>query len=268
MDQPTMLGARRVDADTEALVSYLPVPGYGVLPVNAFVIRAAQPTLVDTGMAAVGGDFMRALASVIPPREILWVWLTHTDPDHVGNLRAVLDAAPDARVVTTYLGMGKLGLLGFPLDRVHLLNPGDTLDVGDRRLVCLRPPSFDAPETSGLFDQRTRALFPADSFGALLDAPVPTAAEIPPEDLREDLVTWSTVDAPWLHAVDEGKYGRTLDFVRRLEASAVLSSHLPPAIGMADTLLAYLAAARSAPPFVGPDQSDLVAMMAAGAREP
>jgi glyoxylase-like metal-dependent hydrolase (beta-lactamase superfamily II) len=266
MDRPTMLGARRVDTDTEALVSYLPVPGYGVLPVNAFVIRSAQPVLVDTGMAAVGAEFMRALAAVIPPRELLWIWLTHTDPDHVGNLRPVLDAAPDARVVTTYLGMVKLGLLGLPLDRVHLLNPGDTLDVGDRRLICLRPPSFDAPDTTGLFDSRTRALFSADSFGALLDAPVSTAAEIPPEDLRDALVMWSTVDAPWLHAVDEGKYGRSLDFVRRLEASIVLSAHLPPAVGMADTLLAHLAAARAAPPFVGPDQSDLIAMMGAGAR--
>ncbi len=75
----------------------------------------------------------------------------------------MLELAPNARIVTTYLGMGKLGIQGFPVERVYLLNPGQSLDVGDRTLQALTPPSYDAPETTALFDNKTRTLFSADS---------------------------------------------------------------------------------------------------------
>jgi glyoxylase-like metal-dependent hydrolase (beta-lactamase superfamily II) len=229
--------------------------------VNAFVIRSPQPVLVDTGLAGLRDSFLAALGSVIPPEEIRWIWLTHTDADHAGNLKEVLDMAPGARLVTNFLGMGKLGLLGLPTDRVHLLNPGQSLDVGDRTLVARVPPTFDAPETTGFFDPKTSTLFSADCFGALMGAPAETAADIPPNDLRDGLITWSTVDAPWLHRIDAGAFGRTLEEVRDLQAEMVLSGHLPPAFGMAETLLGHLAGAPAAQPFVGPDQAALEKMM-------
>ena len=36
--------------DTVVLPTFHPVPGLGVLPVNAFVIKAKEPVLVDTGL--------------------------------------------------------------------------------------------------------------------------------------------------------------------------------------------------------------------------
>lgn len=262
MDYPMILEPRSVATATESLSSYFPIPGYGILPVNAFLIRATQPVLVDTGLAALGEKFMQNLRSVIALNDLRWIWLTHTDPDHLGNLEAVLAEAPNARLVTTFLGMGKLILNQLPVDRVYLLNPGQSLDVGDRQLVAVTPPCFDAPETTGLFDTRTQAFFSADCFGALMNGPAETAADIAPSDLRDGLVTWATVDAPWLHIVNEGEFDKALDRVRGLKPSIILSSHLPPAIGMTDTLLGHLAAARTAPPFEGPDQAALAQMMA------
>jgi hypothetical protein len=42
----------------------------------------------------------------------------------------------------------------------------------------------------------------------------------------------------------------------------VLSTHLPPAIDIGPRLATMLAAAPDAPPFVGPDQAALAAMLA------
>ena len=262
MDQPTMFEPRPVATDAESLTAYFPLPGYGVLPINAFVLHAAQPVLIDTGIAGLGEAFMQSLRAAIDPQAIRWIWLTHTDPDHLGSLRQVLEAAPEARVVTTYLGMGKMGLLQLPLDRVYLLNPGQRLDVGDRELLALRPPCFDAPETTGLLDLKTRTLFSADCFGALMEAPAATAGEIAAADLQEGLVTWSTIDAPSLHLLHEARFRASLYTLRRLDPEIVLSAHLPPAHGMLGTLLDHLASARSAPAFEGPDQAALERMMA------
>jgi hypothetical protein len=262
MDQPTMFEPRSVAADTESLSSYLPVPGFGVLPVNAFLIRATQPVLIDTGLAALRNEFLQNLRSLIAPEKLRWIWITHADVDHLGSLEAVLTEAPHARVVTTYIGMAKMSLQQLPIDRVYLLNPGQRLDIGDRQLLAVRPPTFDAPETTGLFDTRTRALFSADSFGALMAKPVGNAADLSPTDLRDGQMTWATIDAPWLQFVDEGKFAENVNNVGRLEPSVVLSAHLPPARDMTQTICENLIAARQAPAFEGPDQKALESMLA------
>jgi flavorubredoxin len=253
--------SRSVTADTTLIGSHIPVPGLGVLPVNAFVIHAREPVLVDTGLASGCDSFLAALRATIEPAELRWIWITHMDPDHVGNLRAVLDLAPHARVVTNFLGMGKMGLLQLPLDRVHLLNPGQSLDVGDRRLVALRPPVYDAPETTALFDRRTNVLFSADCFGTVMEQPT-NAAEDLGASLRDGLVTWTTVDAPWLAMADTARIAAACADLAALAPAHVVGSHLPAARGSSLPLLVkHLLAACSAPPFVGPDQAQLQAAM-------
>lgn len=263
MQAPELFTPRVVAPDTWLIGAWIPVPGLGVLPGNAFVIRSREPVLVDTGLAGLRSDFMRALEQVIDPADLRWIWVTHMDADHIGNLQAVLDRAPKARVVTTYLGLGKMGLLQLPQERAWLLNPGQTLDVGDRQLLALTPPTFDAPETTGLFDARSRALLPADCFGTVLSAPVESAAEIAPQALQDGMGLWTSVDVPWLSMVERPRLLAGVEALRRLQPDVVLSSHLPPAAGDLDKLCRTLVRSADAPPFVGPDQRALEQMMAA-----
>jgi hypothetical protein len=257
MDQPTLFPSRRVGTDTELLSAYAPLPGLGVLPVNAYLIRAREPVLLDTGLAALQGDFMAALRQLIDPADLRWIWITHADADHVGSLRAVLAEAPRARIVTNYLGVGKLGLQQMPLDRTYLLNPGQALNVGDRCLIAHRPPVYDAPETMAAFDTRSRHLFTSDCFGAVMQEPAEVAAAIAPDALHEGLSLWSRVDAPWLAQLGREQLATACRPLLELRASQILGTHLPPATGLDERLYAGIAAAREAPPFVGPDQMAL-----------
>src|SRR5690606_38868293 len=185
-------------------------PNLGVLPVNAFLIEAEEPVLVDTGIAAMSPDFIRTLSARLDLEDLRWIWLTHTDLDHVGSVRELLRLAPRARLVTTFLGMGKLGLSEpVSLERIHLLNPGQELLGGDRSLLALRPPTDEAPETTALFDSKTRTLFSADAFGALLEAPAESAHAVPESQLRQGLATWASIDAPWLGSVRRGAFQGT-----------------------------------------------------------
>lgn len=263
MNQAAMFESMQCAPDIVSLVSYIPVPGYGVLPVNAFVIKAREPVLVDTGMASVRDDFMRELKAVIEPKDLRWIWITHADMDHLGNLQAVLAEAPNARVVTSYVGMAKMGLHGLPLDRVFLLNAGQLLDVGDRQLLAVKPATFDAPETTGLYDDKSSTFFSADSFGALLDKPFDSTAEINFDDLREGSHLWASLDAPWLAMIEQRKFSEILSAIEKLNMNTILSSHLPPAHNMSKTLLGFLAEACNTPAFVGPDQQALEKMMVA-----
>jgi flavorubredoxin len=244
--------------DVEVIPSYFPIPGFGIVPVNAFLLRAKEPVMVDAGLVPLTEDFMRQLSSLIDLTDLRWLWLTHTDQDHIGSLERLLDAAPKLKVITTFLGLGKMSLFRpLPVDRVHLLNPGQSITAGDRTLTAIKPPSYDAPETTGLFDSRSGAFFSSDCFGALLSRPAEDAADIRREDLREGMLTWTKVDSPWLHMVDADVFAQALDRVRQLSPRLILSGHLPPAQDMTDMLLKHLAEVPRAEPFLGPDQEAL-----------
>lgn len=257
----------RLAGDISVLNDHIEVPGIGFLPVNAFVLHAAEPVVVDTGLSLPDRGFMHALGSVVDPADVRWIWLTHPDGDHTGGLFDLLDAAPHARLVTTFLGAGILSTQRpVPPDRLYLLNPGQSLQVGDRTLTGFRPPLFDNPATVGFYDDRSHTCFSSDCFGA----PMPSAelarcddvAVVPADQLRSGQLLWATVDSPWVHTTDAARYLRTIEPIRAMDPATILSTHLPPAMGRTSQFLEMLTAAPQAAPFVGPDQHALEAMLA------
>jgi hypothetical protein len=257
----------RINPDITVLSDHHEVPTIGYIPVNAFVLHAREPVIVDTGLGLADRDFVATLAGVMDPADVRWIWLTHPDRDHTGGIFPLLEAAPQAQLVTTFVGAGLLSLeRPPPLHRMHLVNPGGTLDVGDRLLHAFRPPLFDNPTTVGLFDPETRTCFSSDCFGA----PMPTAdlascadvRAVPAAELRAMQLLWATVDSPWVHTVRAGDYLNTVRAVQAMAPDLVLSTHLPPAAGITAQLLDMLAAAPAADPFVGPDQRALEQILA------
>lgn len=253
--------------DIVSITDYDEIPGLGVLPIKAFVLHAEQPVLIDTGRPAAREDFLSALWSVVDPADLRWIYLTHPDRDHTGSLAEVLAAAPQARLVTTFLGLGIASLeFQIPLDRVYLLNPGQSLDLGDRAVTAFRPPVYDSPATTGLADGRTGAVFSSDCFGAPLASPEFVTADdiqaVPHDDLVAAQRLWVSVDSPWVAQVDRGRFGESLEPLRRLDPSLVLSTHLPPARNAMPRLLEMLETTPETSPFVGPDQEALAAMLA------
>jgi flavorubredoxin len=258
-----MVRSYKAAPDIDVVTSDFPIPGMGFVPINAFVVKAAEPVLVDTGTVVESQDFLAVLRSVIDPQDLKWLWLTHTDFDHIGSLHRLLTECPGMRVITTFLGVGIMSLSApLPMDRVHLLNPGQKLDLGDRTITAVKPPTFDNPCTTGFYDDRSGALFSADCFGALLEKVPENAADLSEKALREGQVFWATVDSPWLCKVDGAAFAKELDGIRRIRPKMILSSHLPAAGGeMTERLLASLAAVPAAPPFIGPDQAALEKML-------
>jgi flavorubredoxin len=256
-------------SDVDVVTTSFPIPGLGLIPVNAFVIKGKEPILVDTGAVIQADEFMSALESVIDPSDLRWLWLTHTDFDHIGCMHRLLDMNPKLRVITTFAGVGIMSTSApLPLDRVNFLNPGESMTVGDHTLTAFKPPVFDNPSTTGFIDETIGAMFSSDCFGALLQDVPENAADISDDALHEGQSAWAVIDSPWLHKVDEAKFAKELDDIRKLNPEMILSSHLPAAgRDQTERMLASLAAAPKREPFVGPNQAGLEVMlkeMAAG----
>ncbi len=219
-------------SDVHVFPANLSIPGVGVLPINAFLLMAEEPVLVDTGIGFDSSEFIDAVSSIVPLDEIKWVWLTHDDADHTGSIQRVMELAPNAKLVTHAMSALRMSSWwDVPLHRVHAICFGDELHVGDRTLTAVAPPLFDNPMSTGLLDQSTGALFTVDAFGALLPEATQSASDVPPEALAGGMVGWATSDSPWAHITDRAKFGEVLERVRAIAPSRIFSSHLPAADG-------------------------------------
>jgi glyoxylase-like metal-dependent hydrolase (beta-lactamase superfamily II) len=229
------------------------------------VLLADEPVLIDGGMGADSDGFVDALASIIDPEALRWVWLTHDDADHTGSIQRVLELAPQARLVAhAFSALRMTAWWPVPLDRVHAIRVGDRLAVGDRTLRAVAPPLYDSPLSIGLLDEATGALFSVDSFGALLPEATQNAADVPEQALTGGMLAWAAADSPWSHLLDRERFGHVLEGVRRLQPSRILSSHLPAADGTSlDRFLEVLASVPDAEPAVPPNDEEFAQMVAA-----
>jgi glyoxylase-like metal-dependent hydrolase (beta-lactamase superfamily II) len=257
---------RALTAQVTAIQDHIDIPGIGVLPVNAFFVAAAQPLLVDTGLPQSRADFLDTVGNLVDLEDLRWIWLSHPDRDHTGSLYELLDAAPNARVITTFNGMGICSIeRPLPIDRVFLLNPGQSIDLGDRTLTALRPPLFDSPVTTGFVDDLTGTVFSSDCFGAPVStvelAGAGDVSDVPADELADGQRLWASVDSPWVSVADPAAFAKSLAPLRALDPPLLLSSHLPPAAGRATDFLDRMAQLPGAAPFVGPDQAVLDAML-------
>lgn len=255
--------------DVYVLPTSIPIPGVGNLIINSFVLRSQEPVLVDTGLLSSPLDtdesehFIAALESIVPLRELRWIWLTHDDMDHTGSLPRIMELAPQARLATQAFTAMRMGTWWpVPLDRVRVVTYDDRLDVGDRTLRAIAPPTFDNPLSTGIFDEKTGTLFSVDSFGAILPEVTTNCSEIPADVLRGGMLTWSSLDSPWTQLVDRAKFDQVLDGVRGWQPNMILSSHLPAATGTCEQFLEIVHTLPDVEPFHHPNEAAFEQMLA------
>lgn len=249
--------------DVHVLPASLTLPGIGVLPVNAFVLMSEQPVLIDTGLGLDGDDFVSAVGSLVDLRDLKWIWVTHDDADHIGSIQRIMEAAPNATLVTHALSALRMASWWpVPMERVHAIRFGDQIHVGDRTLTAFAPPLFDSPMSTGVFDESTGALFSVDAFGAIIPEATQHASDVPPEALAGGMLGWATTDSPWVHISDRHVFGQVLDRVRKLQPTRIFSSHLPAADGTSlEEFLKVLAEVPDAERYVPPDAEQFTQMI-------
>jgi flavorubredoxin len=80
--------------------------GEGVAPVaifvNSMVITGPEPVIVDTNSVSVRDDWFADVFSIVEPEDVRWLFLSHDDPDHTGNLIEAMELCPNATLVTNW----------------------------------------------------------------------------------------------------------------------------------------------------------------------
>ncbi len=248
--------------------------GEGPLAVhmNAMLIRGAEPVLVDTGAPVDRKSILEQVFGLVEPEDIRWIFITHDDIDHYGNLGELMDLCPRATLVASWYLTERLATEGPlpPADRWRWVGDGEGFDAGDRVLRALRPPLYDSPTTRGLLDPSTGVYWASDCFAT----PVPSATEfvdeLDPEDWAFGFTTFQKWNSPWVELVDGPRFHAEVERLRALDLRTIATCH-GPTIGSAlvDRAFELMHAVPAAyvPPQPGqPVLDEIVAAMTAGAQ--
>jgi flavorubredoxin len=196
--------------------------------INSMVIAGREPVIVDTGTAGNRKQWLDDVFSIVSPEDVRWVFLSHDDHDHTGNLLEVMEMCTNATLVTTWFQLERLaGDLSIPLTRMRWVADGEAFDAGDRLLAAIRPPVFDSPTTRGLYDSKSRIYWASDCFAAPLQGVNENAAEIDHEFWQFGFNTFQSAISPWHQMVDSAKYNKQIDRIAELDLRAVLAAHCP-----------------------------------------
>jgi len=238
---------------------------------NSMVILGAEPMIVDTGTPANREQWLKDVFSLVEPADVRWVFLSHDDVDHTGNLDQVMNACPNAQLVCNWAMVERhTNCFQFPLGRCRWVMDGESLDIGDRVLGAVRPPVWDSPTTRGLFDPKTGVYWGVDSFATPLFDPHQAVGELDPDFWAQGMALFSFgAVSPWLALVDERKFGLYVDGVQRLDITTIASCHSPVIEGpLIERAFEITRALPSLTPPVLPNQSILDQIIAATAQPP
>lgn len=197
---------------------------------NSLVIRGKEPMIVDTGTPANRTQWLDDVFALVEPTDVRWVYLSHDDVDHSGNLEQVMEACPNATLVCSWPIVERhTNCFEFPLDRCRWINDGDSFDIGDRTIVALRPPIYDSPTTRGIWDASTRLYWAVDTFATPLpDVPVDVLDGIDPEFWQFGLTLFALGGvSPWLSLVDGAKFAPWVDRIQGLGIETLAACHSP-----------------------------------------
>jgi flavorubredoxin len=222
----------RIAADTWIIPQIVPT-GPGVCAsVNSMVITAAEPVIVDTGCAVNRARWTEQVFSIVDPADVRWVFVSHADRDHIGNVDVVLEECPNATLITTYWGVIYTLADGVPsLQRMRWINHGESFDAGDRTLQAVCPPTWDAANTRGLYDPTTGVYWGADSFASKLTHPVTNVAELDHDFWAESFLYEGRSAVGWHALLDPDKFDAQVAQTAYLSPSVVASAHGPVLTG-------------------------------------
>lgn len=265
---PLHLPPIEVARDTFLLRSAQLDPGAPLsVNLNSLVIRGREPVVVDTGIRSNRDAWMADLTAIVDPIDVSWIFLSHDDDDHTGNLAELLGLCPHATLVTTWAATERMGsVLSVPPWRMRWVADGESFEAGDRTLVALRPPVYDSPTTRGLFDDRTGVYWASDAFATPMPAePVDNVAEMDAGIWADGLAVFAFHGlSPWLTIVDPVRYRATVGRLESLDPAVLVSAHSPVISGpkVADAIR-HLRHLPEMPIPAVPDQAFLDAVLAA-----
>ena len=135
---------------------------------NSYIILDEKVAVMDTIDERKSEEWFNNLNAALNGRDVDYIVISHLEPDHAANIKALTDKYPDAKLVLSAKAKAMLPQF-FNIDnldeRCQVVAENDELSLGKHKLVFIMAPMVHWPEVMLEYETTEKVLFSADAFG-------------------------------------------------------------------------------------------------------
>ena len=135
---------------------------------NSYLIMNDKITIMDTVDKRASEKWMKNLENALAGKVPEYLVISHLEPDHSANIKAVADKYPNMKLVGNEMTFKMLPQF-FKIDNLEnrkvVVKENDTLNIGKHTLQFVMAPMVHWPEVMCTYDLLDKVLFTADGFG-------------------------------------------------------------------------------------------------------
>lgn len=133
---------------------------------NSYVILDDKIAVMDTADKLVEKQWLNNLNEALGGRKPDYLVIQHLEPDHSGNIKALVDLYPEIEIVCSSKAKAMLPQFAdVDMNRVIEKKEGETLCLGSHTLNFIMAPMVHWPEVMLSYESSEKVLFSADAFG-------------------------------------------------------------------------------------------------------
>lgn len=134
---------------------------------NSYLFDGGSKTcLIDCVRIDSVREFMDNISEVLDGRPLDYVVVNHMEPDHTSSLKSVVERFPEIKIITNKKAVNMMNnFYNIGEENVVLVEDGETVEIGERKLTFYTTPMVHWPESMVCFEEETGILFSQDAFG-------------------------------------------------------------------------------------------------------
>jgi NADH oxidase (H2O-forming) len=189
---------------------------------NAYLVKGEKTALIETVKVGFLDEYFANVNSLVPIETIDYLIVNHTEPDHSGGIEAVLDRAPNIKIICSAPAVPFLqNIINRPAD-ITGVKDDHVIDLGGKTLRFYGMPFMHWPDTMMEYLAEEKVLFSNDGFAAHLSFDGVFDDEAGAALEHEFQVYWDAIMRPFT-----GFALRNIAKLDKLEIDMIATSHGP-----------------------------------------
>ena len=134
---------------------------------NAYILKGSEKTvLFEASKLKFYDEFVDKVESIVPIKEIDYLVVSHTEPDHTGVIEKLLDIHPGLKIVGSPTAIGFMKEICNRDFTEIAVKDGDEISLGNKTLRFIHAPNLHWPDTMFTYVPEDKTLVTCDAFGA------------------------------------------------------------------------------------------------------
>lgn len=135
---------------------------------NSYVIKGSEKIAIfETVKEEFFDEYIERLKSLyIDIKNVDYIIVSHTEPDHAGSIGKILELAPKAKVIASPMALKFIkGIVNKDFESIQVCD-GDCISLGNKTLKFFSVPQLHWPDTIYTYIEEDKTLITCDSFGS------------------------------------------------------------------------------------------------------